>query len=103
MGRQRAFPAGQPSNDPMAMMRAQMDEMMGKNRNVALDEQKTVTNEEAFNDPKLDKFHLCGCSPYDLLKGTKSEQMPQLGREGFLLERSEMLKMRSARHTPLHQ
>jgi len=38
-------------------------------------------------------FYLCGCSPHELLKGTKSETLPQLDREGFLKERTEGLRM----------
>ena len=85
------------SNDPHAMMRAQMDEMMGKNRDVPLDQRKASDAAGPdFADPNIDKFYLCGCSPWELLKGTKSEQLPQLSREGFLLDRSEMLKIRRA-------
>ena len=47
----------------------------------------------SFSDPSIDRFHLCGCSPYELLKGTKFETMPQLQRDGFLKERSEALRV----------
>jgi hypothetical protein len=44
--------------------------------------------------PKLDTYYLCGCSPYGLLQGTKSEAMPGLEREGFLKDRSEGMRLR---------
>merc|ERR1719446_2043052 len=47
-----------------------------------------------FDDPEVDTGFLCGCSAYELLKGTKSETMPQLDRGGFLKDRSESLKAR---------
>jgi hypothetical protein len=85
------------SNNPLDLMREQMDELMGKNRNMALDEQQQQSKEQAFqdfSDPTVDKYYLCGCSPYELLKGTKSESFPQLERDGFLRERSEGMRMR---------
>jgi len=79
-------------NDPMAMMREQMDELMGKHRDVALSE-RSEDQSTNFKDPSLDRYYLCGCSPYDLLRGTKCETMPQLERDGFLKERSEGVRM----------
>lgn len=76
---------------PMELMREQMDEMMGKTRDVPLDE-RDKGGGPSFADEGVDKFFLCGCSPYELLKGTKSETMPQLERDGFLKERSEAMK-----------
>jgi hypothetical protein len=81
------------SKNPLDLMREQMDELMGKNRDVALTE-RSASDDTNFADPSLDKFYLCGCSPYDLLKGTKSETLPQLERDGFLKERSEGMRMR---------
>lgn len=81
------------SKNPLDMMREQMDELMGKNRNTAKVGDADSSFQD-FNDPSLDKFYLCGCSPYDLLKGTKSETMPGLERDGFLKERSEGMRMR---------
>ena len=72
-------------------MRQQMDELMGKQRD---DDANSQAKVQDFDDPNLDRFYLCGCSPYELLKGTKSEAMPQLDREGFLLERDEATKRR---------
>ena len=72
------------------MMKAQMDELMGKHRDVA----GSMDVEPDFADPQVDRYFLCGCSPYELLRGTKSEQLPQLEREGFLKERSETVRLR---------
>jgi len=81
--------------NPLDLMREQMDELMGKSRDVPLAERSEKDNEGPdFRSPNIDRFHLCGCSPYDLLKGTKSETLPQLERDGFLKERSEGLRMR---------
>ena len=76
---------------PMELMRDQMNEMMGKSRDVPLDERDA--NGPSFDENSVDKYFLCGCSPYELLKGTKSETMPQLERDGYLLERSEAVKI----------
>ena len=75
------------------LMKAQMDELMGKNRGVA-GGHNAMDVEPDFSDPHIDRYFLCGCSPYELLKGTKSEQLPQLDREGFVKERSEGLRLR---------
>ena len=57
-------------------------------------EARDAAKEANFADASVDRFFLCGCSPYELLKGTKSETMPQLERDGFLRERSEGMKLR---------
>ena len=72
-------------------MKEMMDELMGKDRDVNLDEKEEKS--QSLDDPSLDRYFLCGCSPYDLLCGTKSETMPQLDREGFLKERPEAMKI----------
>lgn len=82
----------EPMKNPLDLMREQMNEMMGKHRDVPLSER--LEKEPTFDDEGVDRSFLCGCSPYELLKGTKSETMPQLEREGFLKERSAGLKMR---------
>jgi hypothetical protein len=75
-------------------MRAAMDELMGKTRDVPLAERNEDDKAGPdFRSPSIDRFYLCGCSPYELLKGTKSENLPQLDREGFLKERTEGLRM----------
>ena len=91
MGRQ---PKGnkEASKNPLDLMREQMDELMGKNRDSSVGDGGNSSQD--FSDPSLDKYYLCGCSPYDLLKGTKSEQMPGLEREGFLKDRSEGMRLR---------
>jgi len=78
---------------PQQLMREQMDELMGKNRDLN-DDEKGENTQPSFADESVDKYFLCGCSPYELLKATKSETMPQLSRDGFLKERSEGLRMR---------
>ena len=91
MGRGQPKGMKEGSKNPMDMMREQMDELMGKNRDTSAVGSDTFQD---FNDPTLDKYYLCGCSPYDLLKGTKSEAVPGLEREGFLKERSEGMRLR---------
>mmetsp|Transcript_13924 Transcript_13924/g.23078 ORF Transcript_13924/g.23078 Transcript_13924/m.23078 type:complete len:361 (+) Transcript_13924:66-1148(+) len=81
----------EPMKTPQQLMREQMDELMGKSRDNDLGDENAP--QPSFSDPDVDRFHLCGCSPYELLKGTKSETMPQLDRDGFLKERSESLKV----------
>ena len=72
-------------------MREMMDELMGRDRDVNLDEK--VHTSQNMDDPGLDRYFLCGCSPYELLRGTKSETMPQMDREGFLKDRPEAMKI----------
>lgn len=81
----------EPMKTPQQLMREQMDELMGKGRNVPLDERDN--SRPAFSDEDIDKYYLCGCSPYELLRGTKSETMPQFERDGFLRQKSEGLRM----------
>jgi len=80
----------EPMKTPQQLMREQMDELMGKSRDKGLGDGANMG--PSFDDPDVDRYFLCGCSPYELLKGTKSETMPQLEREGFLKDRSESLK-----------
>ena len=56
---------------PLELMREQMDEMMGKARDIPLEE-RANGGQITFDDPNIDRYFLCGCSPYELLKGTKS-------------------------------
>ena len=81
----------QPMKSAAQSMREMMDELMGKDRDVNLDDK--VQHSQNLDDPSLDRYFLCGCSPYELLRGTKSETMPQMDREGFLKERPEALKI----------
>ena len=92
MGRGQPKGMKEAHKNPLDMMREQMDELMGKNRDTNVGDSGSAFQD--FSDPSLDKFYLCGCSPYDLLKGTKSEAMPGMEREGFLKERSEGMRMR---------
>ena len=72
----------EPMKTAQQMMREQMDELMGKSRDVPLEEREA--HAPKFEDPDVDRYFLCGCSPYELLKGTKSETIPGLDRDGFL-------------------
>ena len=83
------YPKGgkEAAKTPKQLMREQMDELLGKNRDT-----DPGSSRSSFDDPKVDRFFLCCCSPYMLLKGTKSEAMPQLDQRGFLLEHSETLR-----------
>jgi len=70
-----------------------LNELMGKDRDAPLDERDTP-KEVDFAEKSIDRFFLCGCTPYELLRGTKSETMTQLEREGFLKDRPEALKIK---------
>ena len=52
-------------------MRAMLDELMGKERNVPLDQRKGT--DLRFNDPEVCKYALAGLCPYGLFKNTKSD------------------------------
>lgn len=52
-------------------MRAMLDELMGKERNVPLDQRKGT--DMKFNDPEVCKYALAGLCPYGLFKNTKSD------------------------------
>ena len=91
-GNRPAKGQGMASKSPGDAMRAMMDELMGKERDVALDEREAKV--QSVNDPDVDRYFLCGCSPFELLKGTKSESLPQLDRGGFLKDRPESLKIK---------
>jgi len=80
-----------PMRSAAQSMREMMDELMGRDRDVNLDEK--VQKSQNMHDPNLDRYFLCGCSPYELLRGTKSETMPQMDREGFLKDRPEPMKI----------
>lgn len=62
-------------------MRAMLDELMGKERNVSLDQRKGT--DIRFNDPEVCKYALAGLCPYGLFKNTKSDlgKCPGLGME----------------------
>lgn len=52
-------------------MRAMLDELMGKERNVPLD--KRSNKRIRFDDPTVCKFALAGLCPYGLFKNTRSD------------------------------
>ena len=64
-------------------MRAMLDELMGKERNVPLDQRKGT--DIRFNDPEVCKYALAGLCPYGLFKNTKSDlgKCPGLGMESY--------------------
>jgi hypothetical protein len=51
--------------------RALLDELMGKERNVPLDERTGQSLK--FSDPEVCKYALAGLCPYGLFKNTKSD------------------------------
>ncbi|PNW73163.1 hypothetical protein CHLRE_14g621300v5 [Chlamydomonas reinhardtii] len=55
-------------------MRAMLDELMGKERNVPLD--KRSNKRIRFDDPTVCKFALAGLCPYGLFKNTRSDLGP---------------------------
>ena len=65
-------------------MRAMLDEMMGPERNVNLEERTGKTRH--FTDDNVDKFYVAGCSPYYLFRG-------QPKNEGYLEEVDKYAKM----------
>ena len=60
--------------DPREAMRMELDKMMGAQRNDALDEQ---AKPKKFSAREVCKLFLAGCSPWQLLEGTKSEAWVQ--------------------------
>ena len=46
----------------------------------------------SFTADTVDRYHLCGCSPYALLMGTSSSMLPPLDRDGYRKQRSDALK-----------
>lgn len=55
----------------MDAMRAMLDELMGKERDVPLDRRKNSGTR--FDDPEVCKYALAGLCPYGLFKNTKSD------------------------------
>jgi len=55
----------------MDAMRAMLDELMGKERNVPLTERNT--HALTWDDPGVCKYQLCGPCPSKLFKNTKSD------------------------------
>ncbi|KAG8461657.1 hypothetical protein KFE25_001275 [Diacronema lutheri] len=70
-------------------VRAMMDSLMGEDRDVPPDQRDSVKRRE-LGDDDVDRFYLCGCSPYVVLAQTKSESM--LPRVDALLVQDERLK-----------
>ncbi len=65
-------------------MRAMLDELMGKERNVPMDQRKGT--DMRFNDPEVCKYALAGLCPYGLFKNTKSDLGKYLGfRDGIAM------------------
>jgi len=54
-------------------VRAMMDQLMGEDRDLPPDQRSG--RGRAFEDPEVDRAHLCGCSPFVVLANTKSESM----------------------------
>lgn len=51
--------------------RALLDQLMGEGRDMHAEEKGY--RERKFYDKKIDKMYLCGCSPYELFKNTRSD------------------------------
>ena len=51
-----------------------------------------AAKEANFADASVDRFFLCGCSPYMFLEDTVSMYIHPLTPEGYKLERSEQLQ-----------
>lgn len=52
-------------------MRAMLDELMGKERDVPVD--KRSNQHSTFNSKEVCKYALCGLCPYGMFKNTKSD------------------------------
>jgi len=55
----------------MEKIRAQMDELMGKDRNVPLNERNK--KKEHYDDPDVCKYMLVSVCPHDLFPNTKQD------------------------------
>ena len=55
----------------MDLLRAQLDEMMGKDRNKLPNERPQQTIR--FTDPRVCKYFICGFCPNELFVNTKSD------------------------------
>ena len=63
---------------------------MGASRDLT-EEVKQATRKN-YDDPSLDKYHLAGCSPYELLAETKGEKMRELPPQGWSKQRDTGLQ-----------
>jgi RNA-binding protein Luc7-like 2 len=68
---------GAPSVGPGDEARALLDQLMGLERDVKLDERTNKARH--FSDDDVCKYHLCGLSPYTLFRNTKSDLTPAEG------------------------
>jgi len=64
---------GAPTIGPADEARALLDQLMGNERDVKLDER--TNKKRHFTDEDVCKYHLCGLSPYTLFRNTKSDLM----------------------------
>ena len=60
-----------PAAGAMDETRAMLDELMGRDRNVPLDERSTKPLE--FSDREVCKYDLAGLCPYGLFRNTRSD------------------------------
>eukprot|EP00889_Picochlorum_renovo_P004950 jgi/Picre1/31980/NNA_007328.t1 len=57
----------------MDEMRAMLDDLMGKHRDVPLTEREKFVKERKFSDQDVCKYYLCGLCPYEEFKRTKND------------------------------
>ncbi|PRW39225.1 Luc7 3 [Chlorella sorokiniana] len=57
----------------MDEFRAQLDALMGEDRNVPLAERDERRSKRKFNDENVCKYHLCGFCPYEEFRRTKND------------------------------
>jgi hypothetical protein len=55
------------------LQRQLLDELMGSDRNLHPEDQ--TEKRRTLTDDLVDKYSLCGCSPYDLFRNTKSDMV----------------------------
>ena len=84
---QEAPPPPEPKPDMRAGRGGRPSEQRAKE-----EQQRAKEAQDPFTADSVDRYHLCGCSPYALLAGTGSAMLPPLDREGYRRERSEELK-----------
>ena len=81
-----------PPPEPVQDMRAGMGGRAAGARPGAGSSPAGGATQARFTAESVDRYHLCGCSPFALLIGTSSAMLPPLDRDGYRKTRSDDLK-----------
>ena len=82
-----------PPPEPVQDLRKGMGSRPGEGLSPAAGATPAASATQArFTADSVDRYHLCGCSPYALLIGTSSAMLPPLDRDGYRKQRSDDLK-----------